>query len=120
MFRSTPPIFAIFNKFMDPFSLTSETFILKQGSTLITGSVFTLGAESAFVPDSDLTPNTLYEVTITTGAKDMFGNPLAANYVWTFTTSGAATRRPPTVVVTHPFNGETLVPVTSFISVVFN
>src|SRR5439155_23519643 len=36
---------------------------------------------------SDLAPNALYTATITTGARDLAGNALAANFVWSFTTA---------------------------------
>jgi hypothetical protein len=41
--------------------------------------------------------NTAYTATITTGVADTFGNRLAANFVWSFTT-GAACPPPPTVL----------------------
>jgi len=37
-------------------------------------------------PVSNLEPNTTYTATLTTGAKDMAGNALASNLVWSFTT----------------------------------
>src|SRR4029077_6124823 len=40
-----------------------------------------------FTPSSNLALNTLYTATITTGAQDASGNPLASNFVWTFTTA---------------------------------
>jgi len=43
-----------------------------------------------------------------TGAQDLAGTSLAANYVWTFRTLPAPT--PPTVIATVPVNGATAVP----------
>jgi hypothetical protein len=37
-------------------------------------------------PASWLEPNTTYTAALTTGAKDMAGNALASNLVWSFTT----------------------------------
>ena len=44
-----------------------------------------------FSPTSALALNTLYTATVTTGAKDVAGNALANNYVWTFTTAASNT-----------------------------
>ena len=60
-----------------------------------------------FTPSSNLAASTSYTATITTGAKDMFGNALASNNVWTFTT-GVATCTGigvPTVVSVTPADG---------------
>jgi len=42
-----------------------------------------------FNPDANLTPNTLYTVTIGTGAEDLAGNNLATDHLWNFTTAPA-------------------------------
>ena len=58
-----------------------------------------------FTPASNLLLNTLYTAMITTGAKDVAGNALANNYVWSFTTAAAVTS--PTVISTDPVNAAT-------------
>jgi len=60
--------------------------------------------------------NTLYTATITTGAQDLAGTPLAANYPWTFTTITP----PPTVTATVPVNTATGVLVTQALTATFN
>jgi hypothetical protein len=45
---------------------------------------------ATFTPTNPLALDTLYTATITTGAEDLSGVPLAANYVWSFTTSATA------------------------------
>src|SRR6185436_10431025 len=42
-----------------------------------------------FRPTSNLAANTVYAATITTGAKDLAGNALAANFAWSFTTAAS-------------------------------
>ena len=42
---------------------------------------------ATFTPNNALTLSTTYTATITTGARDLFGNALASDFVWTFTTS---------------------------------
>jgi len=83
-------ITATFSEAMDPLTLTKATFTLKNGLTPVTGTVVCVGDTATFTPASDLTPNTLYTVTITIGAKDLAGNALAGNYVWHFTTGTGA------------------------------
>jgi len=76
---------------MDPLTITALTFTVKQGTTPVTGIVLyndqTLAA--LFTPTVDLLPNTTYTATITTGAKNTAGVPIASNDVWSFTTSAA-------------------------------
>ena len=100
----TKQIKATFSKTMDATTITTATFILKQGTTSVSGFVSYSGTTATFIPASGLAPNTLYTATITTGAKDLAGNALANNYVWSFTTGAAAVIIPPTVILTDPLN----------------
>jgi hypothetical protein len=75
-----------FSEAMDPATITGTTFTLKQGTTSITGAVTYTDLVATFTPAANLTASTLYTATITTGAKDLAGNALAANTVWSFTT----------------------------------
>jgi len=72
---------------MDALTITSSTFTLMQGTTTVSGLLSYSGTTATFVPASNLLPNTTYTATITTGAKDLAGNALANNYVWSFTTA---------------------------------
>ncbi|HZR45155.1 MAG TPA: Ig-like domain-containing protein, partial [Candidatus Manganitrophaceae bacterium] len=79
-----------FSEAMDPSTINSKTFIVRQGTTSVTGAVLApTGTTASFTQGSNLMPNTLYTATITTGVKDLAGNPLAADYVWSFTTAPA-------------------------------
>ena len=78
---------ANFSKAMDPNTINVLTFQLKQGINPISGAVTYSGTTASFIPTANLSANTLYTATITTGAKDLFGNSLAANYTWNFTTT---------------------------------
>ena len=80
-------ISATFSEAMNPTTINNTTFLLKQGTTLIPGTVTYSGSTAYFVPTTNLTASTVYTATITTGAKDLAGNALAANYVWSFTTA---------------------------------
>ncbi len=78
------------------------------------------GSVATFTPAADLAYGAVYTATITTGATDQASpaNPLAANYVWMFTTAPQPT--PPTVLSTTPANGATSVPVNQAIGATFS
>jgi len=84
-------IAATFSKAMNPSTINSSTFLLSQGTTPVAGTVTYSGTTASFTPNANLLPNTIYTATITTGAKDVTGNALVANYTWTFTTAGTGT-----------------------------
>jgi hypothetical protein len=84
---------ATFSEAMNILTINNGTFLLKQGSTPVAGTVTHTGTTATFSPSVNLTISTVYTATITTGAQDLSGNGLAANYVWSFTT-GTATPPP--------------------------
>jgi hypothetical protein len=95
---------ATFSTAMATNTIDSTTFLLAQGLTPVPGAVSLnlAGTTATFAPTSALATNTLYTATITTGAKDLAGTPLASDHVWTFTTAVAAVA--PTVTVTNPLD----------------
>jgi hypothetical protein len=97
-------IAATFSKTMNASTITASTFTLMQGTTSVSGIVSFTGTTAAFAPASNFAPNTLYTATITTGAKDLTGNALASNYVWSFTTGAAVVVTPPIVSSTELAN----------------
>jgi hypothetical protein len=117
----TQVITAVFNEAMNCASLASPatTFVLTgPGSTAVAGTVGCVGAAATFTPTTNLAVNTIYTATITTGAQDLAGTPLAGNYVWTFrTVPGSA---PPVVIFTIPTNGATGVPINQSVSATFS
>jgi hypothetical protein len=78
-----------FSEAMDPLTINTSTFTLKQGTTAVSGTVAYSGTTATFTPSNVLASSITYTATITTGAKDLAGNALAANTVWSFTTAGA-------------------------------
>jgi hypothetical protein len=78
---------ATFSMSMNQATLTSTTFTLAHGTTLVAGAVTYSGSTASFTPTSTLLPNILYTATVTTGAKNASGFPLASNKVWSFTTA---------------------------------
>lgn len=112
---------ATFNEPMNCATLASPAaaFLLTgPGATAVAGTVGCAGAVATFTPTADLAVNTVYTATITTGAQDVAGTPLAANYVWTFRTLPAPT--PPTVISTVPINLATGVPINQALSATFS
>jgi hypothetical protein len=75
-----------FSEAMAPATINSSSFTLKQGTTAITGSVAYSGTTATFTPTNTLANSVNYTATVTTGAKDIAGNALAANTIWSFAT----------------------------------
>lgn len=99
-----------FSETMDPATLTTGTFTLKQGTTSVAGTVSYSGVTATFKPTSALSANTTYTAMVTSGATDAAGNALAPPFTWSWTTSAAADTTPPTVTGTVNANGATGVP----------
>lgn len=79
-----------FTEPVDASTVTTSSFILKQGTTVVAGNVATSGATATFTPSASLNANTLYTVTLTTTIKDLAGNQMNSNYTWSFTTATIA------------------------------
>ncbi len=91
-----------FSEAMDPATITTTTFTLKQGGTSVLGVVTYVGTTATFKPTGNLAASTLYTATITTGATDLAGNALAVAKTWSFTTGAALDTTAPTVSSTNP------------------
>jgi tetrahydromethanopterin S-methyltransferase subunit B len=79
---------ATFSEAMDPTTVTTATFTLMQGSTLLSGLVDFANLTATFNPDANFSQNTTYTATVSTGARDLAGNAVSVDFVWTFTTRG--------------------------------
>lgn len=85
---------ATFSEAMDAATINGTTFTLQEGSNVINGAVTYTGTTASFTPTDDLEPGTLYTATITTGAENLAGTPLVADYTWSFTTVSSAVELP--------------------------
>lgn len=112
--------YVAFSEEMDPATLTGESFTVKQGNRALSGQVKTAGANSIFIPASDLEKGVTYTATVTTGARDTAGNALQRDYSWEFTSGMAADTTAPTVTFTSPVGGATAAPVNQKINVAFS
>src|SRR6202166_2508913 len=109
-------ISATFGEAMNGATINGTTFtVTGPGATPVAGTVTYAGTTATFTPTAVLANSTLFTATITAGAKDAAGVPLAANFVWTFTTAA-----PPTVISAVPSNGATAVAVNTTITAVFS
>jgi len=91
-------ITATFSKAMNPATINATTFTLSGPGGSVTGTVTYDSSTSVATftpPAASLTPSTKFTATITTGAADTFGNHLAANFTWSFTTSAPCVLLPP-------------------------
>ncbi|MEP6507773.1 MAG: Ig-like domain-containing protein [Gemmatimonadales bacterium] len=117
----TAPISAKFSEPMDISSINAATFTVTttSGGTPVAGTVTydNTSSTATFTPSSSLSSATSYTATITTGARDVSTNPLAANKVWTFTTADIV---PPTVVSVSPANLATGVGAGTSVQVTFS
>jgi len=109
-----------FSEAMDPLTINTSTFILKQGITPIPGVVTSIGSTATFTTSGKIANSALYTCTITTGARDLAGNALASDFIFTFTTGAIDDIIAPTVSVTSPTNTQTGIPVNRIINVGFS
>src|SRR5437667_2872208 len=113
-------IAAAFSEAMDPSTMSTASFTLKQGATVVAGTVSYAGVTATFTPAANLAPLTAYTATVTTGARDLAGNALAANFVWTFTTGATPDTTRPIVSATVPANGATAVAINQTINATYS
>ena len=115
-------LLATFSEPMNASSLSATTFVVKQGTTAVGGTVAlgTGGLTATFTPSAALAASTAYAATITTGATSAAGHALAADYAWSFTTGAGADTVPPTVVSSSPATSATGVATNAKIAITFS
>lgn len=116
-------IVVYFNEALTASTITATSFLVTgPGSTVVTGTISydATNHSVTFDPDLDLATGTTFTVRITTDVKDAAGNPMAADYVWTFTTGLATDSTPPTVTSTNPASGATGVPINATVTAFFS
>lgn len=109
---------ATFSEAMNASTITPLTFTLKQGATVVPGAVSYAGTTATFNPTNNLAASTTYTAAITTMVKDLAGNALTVNKVWSFNT--AADAAPPTVIATVPADVATGIALNANITATFS
>ena len=83
-----------FSEPIDPATINTNTVTLYQGNMAVQGTVSVPTSTSAsFTQASELAPNTLYTGRVTSGVRDLAGNPMANDYVWNFKTAAVPAAR---------------------------
>src|SRR2546421_454411 len=77
---------ATFSEVMNPLTISTATFTLKQGTTAVAGTVSFFFLMIRRPPRSTLLPYAALFRSITIGARDLAGNALATDFSWSFTT----------------------------------
>jgi predicted CXXCH cytochrome family protein len=87
---------------VDAATINTSTFLLHDGVTSVTGTVSYASATktATFTPASALLANTTYSATVTTAVKDLTGNSLATDTLFSFATID--TLSPSTTLTTEP------------------
>ncbi|OOG69952.1 Ig-like domain-containing protein [Flavobacterium sp. A45] len=109
-------ISVVFNQEMKASTFDLSSFTL-QGTTLVVGTVSISGKTASFKPTAPLAANTTYTGTIRTTVKNITGQALKADYVWTFSTGTALN---PMVISTDPINKATDVVINKVVAANFN
>ena len=105
-----------FNEEMNPETINQSSFTLN-GTSQVAGVVTYSGTTATFTPSALLTPNTTYSARITRTVKDLTGNALQTETIWTFSTGLTVT---PMVSSTDPENNTNNVVLNKLVSVTFN
>lgn len=114
---------ATFSETMDPLTFTAANFILSLGATPIAGTIQYTGVNAVFVPSTQLAPSSQYTMTLkggSGGVTDLAGNPLARDFVISWTTSASSDTVAPIVLVTNYANGSTNVGINTRVAVSFS
>ena len=106
-----------FNEEMNPATITQTSFTVVQGTTPISGTISYSGTTARFTPTSNLVANKTYVGKITTFAKDLKGNALQTDYIWSFSTGLTLI---PLVIETDPANNATGVVLNKIVRATFN
>ena len=110
---------AVFNEPMNSGTINTSTFTLEDNiGTPVAGAVSYSGVTATFTPAAQLDQNITYTATVTTGAQDAAGNPLASDVSWSFTVE--IDTAAPTVNPGTPTAAETNVDWNTTVTAVFN
>ncbi|MEM7673507.1 MAG: Ig-like domain-containing protein, partial [Verrucomicrobiota bacterium] len=84
----TSRIGVVIHEYLDYTTVNDATYFVRNTNTgnLVPGYIVSSDKDIlTFTPDEELAIGSTYEVTLTTGIKDVAGNPMASDYIFTFT-----------------------------------
>src|ERR1035437_1744292 len=114
----TTLVTATFNKKMDPKTINESSFKVKiSGESAVAGTVTYTDSTATFTSTNKFPDNKTFEARITTAAKDLIGNAIQVDYVWSFSTG---TTILPVLNTTSPFANETNVALNKTITAAFS
>ena len=111
-------IAVVFSRPMAPATINPSTFIV--AGVAGTVSYDPTNNIGAFTPSTNFAPNTVFNASITVGAKDVSGTALAAPFNFSFTTRSTTDTSPPDTVAINVAAGATCVPLDQKIKVTFD
>jgi hypothetical protein len=116
-------IVATFNEAMAPATIVAANVLVTGPAGSVPGTVTYAAASGAatFTPASDLASSASYTVTVkgVAGVEDLAGNPMAADFVWTFDTAAAPDTLAPRISSVNPANLATGVPLDKRVNATF-
>ena len=108
---------AIFSEPLDCTTVDISSFLINGGAA---GNVSCSGSIATFTLTTPFADSTTYTATLKSAIKDLTGNALAADYIWSFTTGTEADTSAPQVLSTNPQDKSTGVTVNSAINAIFS
>lgn len=109
-----------FSEAMDPSTISILSFMVKIGPLIVPGTVVYRGLTATFTPDVNLLPHATYVATISNSVRDLAGNLMAEDFVWTFSTDLSIDLTAPVVISTEPTNSGVNVNLDKMLSVTFS
>jgi hypothetical protein len=114
---TTREVAVVFAKPMDPESINNGTFTVAGASGIVTYDA--INQIAAFKPVPAFAPNATYSASITVGARDLSGTPMAAAFPFSFTTRATTDTSLPTIAAVNVAAGATCVPLDQQIIITF-
>jgi uncharacterized delta-60 repeat protein len=75
-----------FSEPIDPLYVDTSSILVTSTSGSVAGRVLVSGTTATFTPSNNLSYQSTYTVKITANVKDLAGNSMLSDYIWTFTT----------------------------------
>lgn len=116
---------ATFSEALNPLTLNNTSFTMKQtlNGAPVVGNVSYSGVDALFIPVNALSAGTKYTLTLkggVGGVEDLAANPMAVDFVWSWTTAAAADTTAPLVTLVNPADLASGVATSTAVNATFN